>query len=401
MNKQLQNKLKTYTALTAAAGLAASTADAQIVHTTVNYNGGYETYNIDIDGNGLNDFAVVYDPFVSTYGLGCIPTGGRWNVNALNGAFMYGTGGVGFNLPNDTQIGPYTPYGFYGGLYGGAGAYQFPCYTSYYGTFGGGYFDGPSGEKVFGVRFDRDGDTHYGWIRINLVVESNFNIDWTVVDMAFESQPYVSVFVKNAYDTKYVTTTATDIANTGNASDMQVSLKANTAHTYFSEVSNYKVVLAKADGREWNFYDVLGAMGADFTEDGSGIDSTVNLDPWTYDSDGDAILQNLPYNIYTITWDAQGNPLRMSVDPITLNPVLGVNDKTNNVAISAANKTLNVTSDKAFNNAKLRVFDVTGKVVLESTLNGNNYSANVNEAAGIYIVHILTSEGVITKKVVL
>jgi hypothetical protein len=59
MNKQLQNKLKAYSALTAAAGLVASTAEAQIVHTTVNYNGGFETYDIDIDGDGTNRFSIL------------------------------------------------------------------------------------------------------------------------------------------------------------------------------------------------------------------------------------------------------------------------------------------------------------------------------------------------------
>ena len=398
MNKQLQNKLKAYSALTAAATLSTAAADAQMTTRTIGYTGGYETYDIDIDDNNTVDFQIDGTAF-GTYGIGLI--GGLIYLRGQNGGYLGGTysGGAGglYPLAAGEKIGFYGSVGFQASKFMGGG-YSFYVSSSYYGSDTFGALSGTTDTYV-AVTFNRDGNYHLGWMRFTNMAPSLQS--WTLAEVGFDAQPMTAAFTDSSYPERYATTTLTDIANNGNPSDLQVRLQGTTSHEYFSEVSNYKMVLAKDDGREWGFFDVLGAMGADFTEDGSGIDSTINLEPWSYDSDGDLILQNMPYNVYTITWDADGNPLRMSVDPITLNPALGVTEVSNNVAITAANNTLNVSSDKAFNNAKLRVFDLTGKVVLESTLNGNNYSANVNEAAGIYIVHILTSEGVITKKIVL
>ena len=70
MNKTLQNKLKSYAALTAVAAFSSSDANASIIHTDVNYTGGYETYDIDIDGNGSVDFSV--DAFATVITSGYI-----------------------------------------------------------------------------------------------------------------------------------------------------------------------------------------------------------------------------------------------------------------------------------------------------------------------------------------
>jgi hypothetical protein len=189
MNKQLQNKLKAYSALTAVAGLAASTADAQIVHTTVNYNGGYETYDIDIDGDGTNDFYLLGADWGANYGF----TGNlvHIGVQGTNELVTYGTYyaaklAAGVTLDSTT---PFAVAGVWaggaenGGAFGGFYSYTYYGYGPYSGSWGS-FWAGQTG--FVGVSFDISGATHYGWLR---VTPSADFATWTLVDMAYNATP--------------------------------------------------------------------------------------------------------------------------------------------------------------------------------------------------------------------
>ncbi len=194
MDKRLQNKLKSYSALSAVATLVASSAEAQIVHTTVNYTGGFETYNIDIDGDGTVDFAVnagatsfplssagAYTAKVS--GVQLYPNGGNR---------MIGTSGSYVNTVYAMNAGMVVNSTYYGFISQGALAGKFEVIATFYGvpiTVYEGSFGqfGDGATKFVGVEFEipLTGDTHYGWLRFKDVEQDGSS--WTLVDMAYNT----------------------------------------------------------------------------------------------------------------------------------------------------------------------------------------------------------------------
>ena len=192
MNKQLQNKLKAYSALTAAAALVATSAEAQIVHTTVNYTGGYETYDIDIDNNSDVDFTLNAFATSFPYGAYAFEIAGAQLLPNI-GNRMIGTLGSTFNsvyAMNAGMVVNSTGYSFVSSSAALAGEfkvngtfYGFPI-TLYEGSFGQ-FGDGAT--KFVGVEFENQatGDIHYGWLRFEDVEQDGSS--WTLVDMAYNS----------------------------------------------------------------------------------------------------------------------------------------------------------------------------------------------------------------------
>jgi hypothetical protein len=186
MDKRLQNKLKAYSSLTATAALVASSVDAQVVHTTLNYTGGYERYDIDIDGDGNFDTAMwagsyapdTYDSPYSYYSRYCGLYGPANKV--LNSYYRL------VNLASGVLIDASQSYFDAGYFKQMVGTISYVNYPSFNYTFGDPNFVG-AGDKFVGVRFDISGNTHYGWLRFtNISVDAS---SWTLVDMAYESTP--------------------------------------------------------------------------------------------------------------------------------------------------------------------------------------------------------------------
>lgn len=402
MDKKLQNKLKSYSALTAAAALTATAADAQMTSRTINYTGGYETYDFDIDNDGNMDFAIVAGNWGACYGI----TGNLINIEAKgsNEIYVASNSWYPYVMSSGDPINSSGTFNALGYVWGGCTTYGAgPISNGVY--FAGTYNGSPNwgantGEtSIVGVTFESGGYMHYGWFRLTTSADLS---SWTLVDVGFDAQPMITAYAGDgSYATNYAATAVQDASNTGNASDMSITVTPDNAHEYFGNVDGYYVVIAKDDDRSWvTWADVVfgAAAGFNFPEDGSASYGP-SFTAWSEDCDGDVILQGFPYKVYTVTYG--DGVMRMDVQSITLNPSLGVEELENNVTVSAFDKQLNIESAKSLNNAALSVFDVTGKVVHRATVNGNNYSVNINEATGVYIVNIVTAEGLITKKVVL
>ncbi|MFP5470938.1 MAG: T9SS type A sorting domain-containing protein [Bacteroidia bacterium] len=195
MNKQLQNKLKTYAALTTSASVIATAVDAQIVHTVVNYTGGYETYNIDIDNDGNVDFVVnggrftysfTYSSNPITVKVGNLGLGGVLSVNR-----MIGYSSSYFNVISGLASGVLVNYAN-SFISSGALAGTYEVLTTFYGvpiTLQSGAFGqfGDGSEKFVGVQFEipASGNIHYGWLRFKDVASDGSA--WTLVDMAYNT----------------------------------------------------------------------------------------------------------------------------------------------------------------------------------------------------------------------
>lgn len=197
MNKQLQNKLKAYSALTVAATLVASNSEAQIVHTTVNYNGGFETYDIDIDDDGTTDYSIDGINWGANYSYVSPAFGYRANIlcagsnqvvmGSASSSYYVGkldagviinstVPNLGLNSAGSNNSGWYWSNG---GNFGGA------SYNPPYNSSDGWGQEWAGGQTGFvGVEFDISGATHYGWIRIQM--DADFGA-WEVIDMAYNA----------------------------------------------------------------------------------------------------------------------------------------------------------------------------------------------------------------------
>lgn len=174
MTKQLQNKLKSYSALTAVVTLIGSHSEAAVIHTNVNMSfGPGDTYDVDLDNNSSIDFSFRNNgTYYSSYGIAALYLD-NFNSNRVAGTY----GGYGYfyptNFPSNSYIG--SAYNtFYGPSYGSLNWFGYD-----------GNFIGVSGAFI-GVQFDISGSTHYGWIRID--VDASGAI-WSVIDFAYESTP--------------------------------------------------------------------------------------------------------------------------------------------------------------------------------------------------------------------
>jgi hypothetical protein len=195
----LKHKLTTYYSIAGAALVSANQASAQVIKTSVNYSGGLESYNIDLDNDGNDDFAVR-----------CFAWGSGYEANSFNlqafgnnelikdpdisGSFKY----VDLFAQGDL-ISSGKDFDFQSNVWAGGSSYV-------RGMFGGGYKKNPGGQVYdwgnvggkngffVGVKFSIGSDTHYGWLRFNVATKCN---SWRLVDMAYESTPNTSVYTDN------------------------------------------------------------------------------------------------------------------------------------------------------------------------------------------------------------
>ena len=185
MKKNTLHKLKRYIAGAGATLAAGISSNAAIVHTTVNYGGGFETYDIDIDGDTNDDISFTATDFFGSYSQTCVPLGGRIAGNALGTAsngFLSNTSGSDGYLNISSGVSISSAAGGFNNSLGNGGVYSFSCSSTFtYRTFGN--FGSLPSDKIFGVRFDISGNTHFGWVRINIQQDAS----WTLIDMAYET----------------------------------------------------------------------------------------------------------------------------------------------------------------------------------------------------------------------
>ena len=195
MKKDLQNKLKAYSSLAGAAALLTPfAASAEIVYTDIDPDvtlGVGENYEVDFNGDAITDMIVGV-----TSGAGTTASGATFYQNI---AFADGNGNGSFAGTNQT-FGPnlfYFPNTYAAGSSIGAGASWQPNMAfgslNYLTSVGGApaYFGGNfqnENDKYLAVQFNASGNTHYGWIRLD-VGEAGSSNSVTVKDFAFEAVP--------------------------------------------------------------------------------------------------------------------------------------------------------------------------------------------------------------------
>ena len=147
-------------------------ANSQVVYTDVNpdYSGSLgSSYAIDFDNDGTDDITFVnYASYFSFYALYANPTGTNEILGSISGGFTYP-----FALNSGDTISS------------GAGSFFDNSYINSMNWWGSdGNWIGVT-DKYLGVKFDISGQTHFGWIRLDVSANSTF----IVKDYAYESTP--------------------------------------------------------------------------------------------------------------------------------------------------------------------------------------------------------------------
>tara|TARA_A100000171_G_scaffold52284_1_gene69924 strand:- start:10235 stop:11032 length:798 start_codon:yes stop_codon:yes gene_type:complete len=165
-------KLAKYGALSLAiAGVADATG--QVVYTDVDpdFIGGMgDSFSIDFDGDGTDDIQVIQSNNGNYELVQALPAVGNGVIAASNAGYLYAS-----NLAEGTVIDGTGAFGSFGSFCAGVG-------------YAGSQFCG-AGEGIIGVEFDISGDTHYGWVRVDVADSSNF----IVLDFAYESSAAIGI----------------------------------------------------------------------------------------------------------------------------------------------------------------------------------------------------------------
>jgi len=203
-------KIAKYSALSLAiAGVA--DASGQIIYTDVDpdFVGGLgDNFAIDFDSDGFDDINVIQSNNGNYELVKAQPAAGNGVIAASNAGYFYAS-----NVAYGSAI--------------SAGAGSFRSFGSFCAGVGyaGSQFCG-LGEGYIGVEFDISGDTHYGWVRVDIADSSNF----IVLDYAYES-------------------TAGDSLNAGEQDPLAVEDFATGNFNYFVD-SNNQLNLSSSNAME-------------------------------------------------------------------------------------------------------------------------------------------------------
>jgi len=164
------------------------------IHFPVGTRSHPELVGISLSNNGVNDISFLFNSFSDRNGRDLFMS----NANKDNGALMGGHFDLyAVALPRGAKIGPVaaedTPFFFYNGLVElSASSQNTPKYCEgYFGSNPQNFIGcGSPKNKFLGVSFQRNGQTHYGWIRLSVTTTSDPNgprMTATVTGYAYET----------------------------------------------------------------------------------------------------------------------------------------------------------------------------------------------------------------------
>jgi hypothetical protein len=191
LSESLTRLLESYTLAASAAGVCmvalAAPSEAKIVYTkTHRVIGWNRAHQLDLNHDGTIDFLILH--FASSKGAdGTVSTKEAFG-NAILGSWFCGTGcgysSVGFPydaaLNNGSQIGP------------GQEFITCPCQGELMAQYGDATWRGKwtnVRNRYLGLRFEIHGKNHYGWARLNIVLDQKRRLIATLTGYAYETIP--------------------------------------------------------------------------------------------------------------------------------------------------------------------------------------------------------------------
>ena len=182
-SENLSKRLANYGALTAAIIGTAGANGHNIIYTDVNPDFGApgEIYFLDLNGDGTNDF--ILEHFTnSSYG----------KLKAFNNSSGLGNAIIGASVSSGYFNYPFTLSSNYTISAGNANwnsnsNWQTMNLSSCY--YSNSNWCGVT-DKYLGLRFDIGGNTHYGWVRLDVDIT---NLNWKIKDYAYEATAGVPI----------------------------------------------------------------------------------------------------------------------------------------------------------------------------------------------------------------
>lgn len=250
----LQNKLKAYAAV-AGAVTAASAANAQVVYTdiipdtTVNTING--DYQLDLNNDGITDFAIAYQQIPITFGTTgggtvqytydiILAAGNNAATNQIDTSLVRSAGNPGFPQ-SDAHIvtAPIGPTNLWFSGYGSGNTHFLAAAsTAAPGTYNWGDWNGAV-DKYVALKFDILGQTHYGWARLDVAQNAN---SFTIKDYAYDSTANAII---NAGDV--TTGISTQLLN-----GVKVFAFDNKVNVNLGDITNATVTITDMTGRVIN-----------------------------------------------------------------------------------------------------------------------------------------------------
>ena len=227
-NNTVESKIKRYSALAGGLTAVAGVANAQIVHTEINpdtfITGNGAVYNLDVDNNGVVDYTFYTITSSITYTFGNSST----FIN-FSGAYMN---------PAASAIGSNASFSSFDGCVGGVADVSLinPSSSSSY-TFSIGNFLEADG--FVGLKFQNSGNTHYGWVRIEVANGGDFLF---VKEYAFESTPNTAI---NAGETANGPVGIADLENSVNINNFNNQLKITSSKILTNGIINVVSISGK------------------------------------------------------------------------------------------------------------------------------------------------------------
>lgn len=235
----------TITAYSAAAGVLITnpiSTDAQMVHVNLDPDqlvGPYADLSLDLNGDGIIEIEFDAETFYTASSWGS-----ELHGYSYRGIYIYPTGTF---ATSDDQIkhlesGDIVEEGL---LFNDVDPIFFSAYREF--GSGGGWvniFEGSdwvNNEGCFGIRFQIGAETHYGWVRLELIqTDPGYMPNLYVKDFAYNATPNAPAPINLYYADAATALVLSDVGETNTAEDLQLTFdKAENE----SSVSQYRVAL--------------------------------------------------------------------------------------------------------------------------------------------------------------
>jgi hypothetical protein len=290
MDKDYKNKLKsrmlTYGSMATAIG-AASNVNAAVIYTDVtpDFTGGAGSgYNLDVNNDAINDFS--FNGWMGYYGAyGSLYMNG---IGSNSWVAPY-SGGDPSILSSSNMVSAGQSFG------GGFGSFFWSSYGYCYGNWCGGQTD-----KYIGLRFNIGGNTHYGWVRVDIGPGFTF----TIKDYAYEDTPNTPIMAGDVgvpAASTALNVIGMDIADNNNGLDLEVSFDAGVDETTIDEYRILVVKAANAGGFDTTLAKAVPMANYTMVTPNASPTYTQALGAGANDVDGDPIENFVDYHVFVLS----------------------------------------------------------------------------------------------------
>lgn len=157
--------------------------------------------------------------------------------------------------------------------------------------------------NYIGFKFQADGQTHYGWVRLSIDNLSNNVAELPkliIQDYAYEATPNTPITIEHVAASIAENLVLKDIGETSTANDLQLTFNKAADESFVSE---YRVFLHRIPDAIYNSLDALLGLPADryISIIPDGTNHVINFDATTLDTDGNPIASNSTYEARVVS----------------------------------------------------------------------------------------------------